>query len=70
MERIESFLAMGEYGAYVWPAYGLTAIVMITFLVTTLRSLRRHRRALEALESEFGPRRRRTKGTADRQAPS
>jgi len=70
MEGIESFLAMGGYGAYVWPAYGLTAAVMIAFLVTTLRSLRRNQKALDALEAETGPRRRRAKGAAGGDAPS
>ncbi len=70
MEQIESFLAMGGYGAYVWPAYGLTAIVMLTFLITTLRSLRQHRKSLDALEAKAGPRRRRAKSTADGETPS
>ena len=62
MEQIESFLAMGGYGAYVWPAYGLTAAVMIAFLVTTLRSLRSRRKSLETLEAKAGQRRRRPGG--------
>ena len=65
MEQIESFFAMGGYGAYVWPAYGLTAAVMIAFLVTTLRALRSRRKSLERLEAKTGPRRRRAKSTTD-----
>ena len=65
MEGIESFLAMGGYGAYVWPAYALTAAVMITFLVTTLRSLRRHQKTLKSLEAKTGPRRRSAKSATD-----
>ncbi len=52
MEQIETFLAMGGYGHYVWPAYGLTAAIMIAFLVSTLRSLRSRKRALETLEAD------------------
>jgi heme exporter protein D len=26
---LQNFLAMGGYAAYVWPAYGLTALVLI-----------------------------------------
>ncbi len=70
MEQIESFFAMGGYGAYVWPAYGLTAIVMLTFLITTLRSLHQHRKSLEALEAKAGPRRRRAKGANDEEVSS
>lgn len=62
MEQIESFFAMGGYGAYVWPAYGLTAAVMIAFLVTTLRSLRSRRKSLDTLQANAGPRRRRPGG--------
>lgn len=62
MEQIESFFAMGGYGAYVWPAYGLTAAVMIAFLVTTLRSLRSRRKSLDTLQANAGQRRRRPGG--------
>ncbi|MBT4770283.1 MAG: heme exporter protein CcmD [Rhodospirillaceae bacterium] len=31
---------MGEYAAFVWPAYGLTAIVLIGLFIISLRSLR------------------------------
>jgi len=66
MEQIEGFFAMGGYGVYVWPAYGLTAAIMIAFLVTTLRSLRSRQRSLDSLEAKAGPRRRR-KGDADKE---
>jgi heme exporter protein D len=26
---LQSFLAMGGYAGYVWPAYGLTALVLV-----------------------------------------
>ncbi|MDH3793178.1 MAG: heme exporter protein CcmD [Rhodospirillales bacterium] len=60
MEQIESFLAMGGYGLYVWPAYGLTAAIMVAFLISTLRSLRSRKRALKALEADAPQRHRRT----------
>ena len=59
MEQIETFLAMGGYGHYVWPAYGLTAAIMIAFLISTLRGLRSRKRALEALETDAPQRHRR-----------
>jgi heme exporter protein D len=52
---------MGGYAAYVWPAYGLTAAVMLGLLFGTLRSLRARRRELEALEGAGGGRRRRAR---------
>jgi heme exporter protein D len=40
MEQVHTFLAMGGYGGFVWPAFALTAAVLIGMLVTTLRRLR------------------------------
>jgi heme exporter protein D len=63
MEQIETFLAMGEHGAFVWPAYGLTAAVMVGFAVSSLRSLRSRRKTLQRLE-EAAPEPRRRGGAA------
>ncbi len=49
---MSEFFAMGGYAAFVWSAYGLTALVMLGFLADTLHRLRRRRRRLEALEEE------------------
>ena len=51
MDEIEAFLAMGEHGAFIWPAYALTAAVMIGFAVSSLRGLRARRKALQRLEA-------------------
>lgn len=58
MDRIATYLAMGGYAAYVWPALAITAIVMIGQVVTTLRTLRRREAALAALEARRQQRRR------------
>ncbi|HEV2321403.1 MAG TPA: heme exporter protein CcmD [Gammaproteobacteria bacterium] len=29
MKSLHEFLTMGGYAAYVWPAYGVTAVVML-----------------------------------------
>ena len=50
---------MGGYGLYVWPAYALTAAIMIAFLISTLRSLRSRKRALRNLEADAPQRHRR-----------
>ena len=57
MDVIGEFLAMGGYAAFVWPAFGATALVMVGLLLVSLRSLRRQRRALELMEKAH-PRRR------------
>ena len=46
MEQLRSFLAMGGYGAFVWPAYGVTALVLGWLLASGLRRLRGLERAL------------------------
>jgi heme exporter protein D len=51
MDRIETYLAMGGYAAYVWPALAVCAAVMIGQVVTTLRTLRRREAALAELEA-------------------
>ncbi len=40
MEQLQSFLAMGGYGAFIWPAFGLTALIMVWLLAASLRRLR------------------------------
>ena len=51
MERIETYLAMGGYWAYVWSALAVTGVVMIGQVVTTLRTLRQREAALAELEA-------------------
>jgi heme exporter protein D len=51
MDRIETYLAMGGYAAYVWPALAVAAVVMIGQLVLTLRTLRRREAAEAELET-------------------
>jgi len=44
---LASFFHMGGYGAYVWPAYGATAVVLVAQAVIAWRG---HRRALKQRE--------------------
>jgi heme exporter protein D len=39
--RLTEFFAMGGYAAYVWPAYGFAALVLIVLLAQSWRSARR-----------------------------
>ena len=50
MQAVESFLEMGGYAAFVWPAYALTALVMTGITVQTLRRYRRAQRELAELQ--------------------
>ena len=58
MQSLSAFFAMGGYAVYVWPAFLVTALVMIGQLAATLRTLHRREAALAALEARQGERRR------------
>lgn len=45
------FFQMGGYGAYVWPAYLLSAAVLIFMTVVTVRAYNKHERLLRRLEN-------------------
>jgi len=45
---MSEFLSMGGYAAFVWPAYGLTLIVLVG---NVLLPRRRHRRILRQLRA-------------------
>ena len=46
-----SFFEMGGYAAYVWPAFGAAAVIMIGLLVLSIRTMRAREAALKALEA-------------------
>lgn len=50
---LSTILEMGGYGAYVWPAFALTAAVMIGLLVASVRSLRSREADLMRLRAEM-----------------
>jgi len=49
------FFSMGGYGAYVWPSYGLCAVIMLALLIFSLRSLKTTEHTFERLKSETAP---------------
>ena len=57
MREIAAFFQMGGYAAFVWPALGLTLLVMLGLLVATLRQLRARQRRLAELEAQGASRR-------------
>jgi len=52
MSALDTFLAMGGYARYVWPAYGFAVLVLGGLLVQSLSAYRRCRRELAALQGE------------------
>ena len=50
MGSFADFIAMGGYAEFVWPAFGLTALVLVGLLVGSFRTLKANESALTALE--------------------
>ncbi|MDD9993382.1 MAG: heme exporter protein CcmD [Rhodospirillales bacterium] len=46
-----SFFEMGGYAAYVWPAFGAAAAIMIALLLFSIRAMRAREAALRSLEA-------------------
>ena len=40
---------MGGYGAYIWPAYLIAAVILVGLLIMSLRSVRGHEARLASL---------------------
>ena len=49
-----TFLQMGGYAAYVWPALGLTVAILLGMAIASIARLRAAERALEDAETRFG----------------
>jgi heme exporter protein D len=52
MTDFGSFLAMGGYAAYVWPAYGAAIVILAAVWVDGIRRRRAVDRALAALDAQ------------------
>lgn len=48
---MSDFLAMGGYAGFIWPAYGISALVLIALVFESLAAYRRATRDVEALEA-------------------
>ena len=54
---ISDFLAMGGYAGFVWPAYGVAALVLIALVIASVRRARTAEAEVRVLE-DTAPRRR------------
>lgn len=52
MARIEHYLAMGGFAAYVWPAFAVATVIMVGLAVQSISVYRRRQRELKRLERE------------------
>jgi len=50
------FFHMGGYGAFIWPAYGLSAFVLSVLTIMSLRSFKATRALADVLEQDRPPR--------------
>ncbi len=50
MESVSTLVQMGGYGGYVWPAYGISAVVLALVLVASLLAARKNEAELEQLQ--------------------
>jgi heme exporter protein D len=54
MDKVRTFLAMGGYAGFVWPAFAVTALVLAWLVLDSLQRLHRAEAGLAALESRGG----------------
>jgi heme exporter protein D len=58
MGTVEEFLRMGGYAAYVWPAFGITVVLMVGLFSWSRISLKAAQRTLDLLQNTRRARRR------------
>jgi heme exporter protein D len=51
---LADFFAMGGYAGFIWPAYGIAALVLICVLLVSLLQLRQAREMLRRYDSQPG----------------
>lgn len=53
MNNTETILSMTKHAGYVWPSYGIAALVLVGLVVLSLRALKRTRAELERIEAQM-----------------
>jgi heme exporter protein D len=54
MQSLADFLTMGGYAGFVWPAYGIAALVLVGLLGVSWHQLRQVREMLRRYDSQTG----------------
>jgi len=54
MQTLADFFAMGGHGGFIWPAYGIAAVVLIGVLAVSWQQLRNARSLLRRYDSQPG----------------
>ena len=58
---MQEFLSMGGYGAYVWPSYGLSAVLLVGVLVASVRSMKSTEAEFARLKAATAPKKQKQK---------
>ena len=51
---LAEFFAMGGYAGFIWPAYGIAALVLVGVLAVSLQQLRQAREMLRRYDPQSG----------------
>ena len=51
---MSEYFAMGGYAAFIWPSYGVAAILLVVLFLLSARRLQAAERALDAWDRGFG----------------
>lgn len=51
-ETIRTYLQMGGYAPFIWPAYGIAAVILIAFVIDSWRRVHQATTVLRRLEAE------------------
>ncbi len=51
METLTSFFEMGGYARFIWPAFGLSFLVLGVLLFTSLRSFKNTEATLDSMQA-------------------
>ena len=49
MDSATTFLEMGGYAAYIWPCYGISLILMVGILISSIRARANNKAILNGL---------------------
>ena len=52
---MSEYLAMGGYAAFIWPSYGVAAILLVVLFLVSVRRLQAAERALDGGDDSADP---------------
>ncbi len=52
MDTLTTFFDMGGYAAFIWPCYGISAVLMLGLLLSSIRNRNKNAATLAKLENK------------------